>query len=85
MLLNRGRRRDRERRARELRLRLLADLAEPERCLVCGTDIERDFACCPGCGLALRQDCDRCGERVHVAWAACPYCGDGAGVTASAA
>lgn len=85
MLLGRSRRSDRDRHARRLRLRLLQQFAQPDRCLVCTTELSPEFRCCPGCGLELRRDCEDCGAPVHATWRACPHCGAAAGVRASAA
>jgi hypothetical protein len=62
----------RERRARRRLLELAA--AEEPRCLVCRTRIDAEFACCPGCGLALTRPCRSCGGRLRATWQACPWC-----------
>jgi hypothetical protein len=65
-----------EREERELTRRQLERLLEPEeRCLVCRTEIEPDFVCCPRCQTELRSRCGECSRPVELTWAACPYCG----------
>lgn len=65
-----------EREEREFTRRHLERLLEPEeRCLVCRTEVEPDFVCCPRCQTELRGRCDGCSRPVEFAWAACPYCG----------
>ena len=50
-----------ERRERQLVRRCLEQVEAPgERCLVCLTQLERDFVCCPGCGLELTTPCGGC-------------------------
>lgn len=65
-----------ERAERELSLRHLRQLLEPEdRCLVCRTPVESRYVCCPTCATELRRRCGSCAEPVEFTWSACPYCG----------
>jgi hypothetical protein len=64
-----------ERRARELKCRLLEETLSPaERCLVCRTPVEADFLRCPGCAAELRRPCPECRAPLRLHWSACPYC-----------
>lgn len=67
----------RERRRQALRLRLYRRVAETQSCADCGTELEPDYLCCPGCGVALRTPCGGCERPIPLAWSACPYCGSG--------
>jgi hypothetical protein len=65
-----------ERRERELTRRLLEQALEPgERCLVCRTELDPRFVCCPTCATEVRKRCSACEEPVELTWLACPYCG----------
>lgn len=64
-----------ERRARELKCRMLEEeLAPGERCLVCRTPIDDDFLRCPGCAAELRRPCPECRTPLRLHWSACPHC-----------
>ncbi len=64
-----------ERRARELKCRLLEEALSPgERCLVCRTPVEADFLRCPGCAAELRRPCPKCRAPLRLHWSACPHC-----------
>jgi len=63
-----------ERRERKLRIRAWERAIREGACAECGTDVEDDFLCCPGCGTKLRNQCGDCGKLVEPTWRACPHC-----------
>ena len=63
-----------QRRERKLRRRAWEREIREGACAECGTEVEDDFACCPGCGTKLRNECGACGRLVELTWRACPYC-----------
>jgi DNA-directed RNA polymerase subunit RPC12/RpoP len=63
-----------ERRERKLRRRAYERLIDEGVCVECGTELEDDFLCCPGCGTKIRNRCGDCGRSLELTWRACPHC-----------
>lgn len=63
-----------ERRQRKLRRRAWERAIDEGACAECGTHLEDDFVCCPGCGTKVRNQCGGCGRLVELTWRACPHC-----------
>lgn len=63
-----------ERRERKLRRRAFEHAIREGACAECGTQLEDEFVCCPGCGTKVRNECGECGRLVELTWRACPHC-----------
>lgn len=59
-------------------LRVVDIESEATYCPGCNRQVEENFAVCPHCATALRNNCGSCGLQLQSEWLVCPYCGNAA-------